>query len=167
MMETKDMIMLLTSGQHLTSAERYEIALHLQTIAERLHRQEAEIEKLAREREWISVEDPPKENGKYLVSAADGLTVYADRYEKRRKGFLTAGAEYWMPLPKPPKPKEPTFKDVFLEKFPKAATINGRPGFCILNIFPYLPECTESIGDKERCKRCWNHPYFEEEGEAE
>lgn len=103
MMETKDMIELLCSGNYMTSLERHEIAVQLKTIAERLRRQEAEIEKLVRDREWISVDDPPKENGKYLVSAADGLMVYSDRYEKQRKDFLTAGAEYWMPLPEPPK----------------------------------------------------------------
>lgn len=115
--------------------------------------------------EWISVEDErkPKEEDLVFIYPICGTTTIFFYYDK--KGFPPF-VTHWMKY-EPPKPKEPTFKDVFLKKFPKAVTINGRPGFCILTVFPYLPECTESIGDKERCIRCWNQPYFEEEGEAD
>lgn len=67
---------------------------------------------------------------------------------------------HWMFLPEPPK-KVKTYKDVFLEAFPKATiTAMGRPAVCRNNIFG------EGIGCKDvRCEDCWNQPYEEEGGE--
>ena len=45
-MEQKEMIALLKSQMHMTYAERNEIAVHMNALSERLHQQEAEIEKL-------------------------------------------------------------------------------------------------------------------------
>lgn len=76
---------------------------------------------------------------------------------------------HWMPLPKPPKPpkKVKTYKDVFLEKFPKApVNKNNIPTFCIGCVFPQVQDIKEMDCDWEH-EKCWNKPYFEEEGEAE
>ena len=77
-------------------------------------------------------------------------------------------ATHWMHLTAP-KQKEPTFKDVFLKAFPKAATNKlGTPIPCLEDIFTNVESlvCKDSPTD---CDACWNQPYFEpkEEGEGD
>ena len=68
---------------------------------------------------WVSVDEPPKEDGKYLVLLEQGGMIDA-KYEKRRGGFGDYHEDWtedglvhtwvpfkivahWMPLPQPPK----------------------------------------------------------------
>lgn len=74
-------------------------------------------------------------------------------------------ATHWMRLD-PPKPKVPTFKDVFLEKFPKAAIENVIKINCIEFFFPQFNVDTVDC-EKARCSTCWNQSYFEPEEEGE
>ena len=70
---------------------------------------------------------------------------------------------HWMPLPELPKPKEQTFKDVFLKAFPKAIMYNdGIPLSCRASVFG--GKC--SLGST-KCFECWNQSYFDEEEEGE
>ena len=79
--------------------------------------------------------------------------------------WKTGEISYWMPLPEPPKQKLPTFKDVFLKAFPKAQKYDeGTPIACAEDVFPQVKRHDHCDG---RCDKCWNLPYFEEEGEAE
>ena len=138
--------------------------------ANRLEELEAELEKRTindRPYEWISVEDErkPEEGESCLVrSRTDCIAIR--KYEKG--GFPdNHRIRYWMHNPDLPKPKEPTFKDVFLKAFPKAATCeDGTPKACVCNIFPWV---TISNCALNGCIKCWNQPYFEpkEEGEAD
>lgn len=121
--------------------------------------------------EWISVEDRlPEENGTYLIAVKGGCTTHITGFDIEDNEFChnvfrKSDITHWMPLPEPPKPKEPTFKDVFLEKFPKASVCeDGTPKACIVNIFPWatIHNCALS-----GCIKCWSRPYFEEEGGEE
>lgn len=136
--------------------------------AKRLEELEAELGKRTindRPYEWISVEDePPKEPGRILINRKNSTRVNTYSYkgnEKELKNFA-----YWMPMPiapEPPKPKEQTFKDVFLKAFPKAIMYNdGIPLSCRASIFG--GKC--SLGST-KCFECWNQPYFEPEEEGE
>lgn len=54
---------------------------------------------------WVSVDEPPKEDGKYLVCTAKN-TVYCAKYHAKGKFFGTdmhTHITHWMPLPEPPK----------------------------------------------------------------
>lgn len=132
--------------------------------AERLEELDAELEKRTindRPYEWISVEDRlPEKDGYYLVANDDDrahFTTFA------AGNFISCGVTHWMPLPEPPKPKEPTFKDVFLSKFPKAAIECDTFHPCF--VFPWITTtlCNEVV----KCSECWTQPYFEEEGGEE
>lgn len=175
-MEHKEMIALLKSQIHMTYAERNEIAVQLNALAERLRQQDAEIEKLVQERgtmkassptmEWISMEDElPELFEKVLVyTKREGVEVtwYTDSgYLAQR--WKNGEISYWMPLPEQPKPKEPTFKDVFLKAFPKADIEDGDDGLspvCRNAVFLGKSLCSQF----PKCSECWNQPYFEEEG---
>ena len=63
------------------------------------------------------------------------------------------------PEPEPPKPKEPTFKDVFLKAFPKAVYTDVD----CCTIFPkqFHPNTCNYV-----CEDCWNQPYFEPKEEG-
>ena len=176
-MEQKEMIALLKSQMHMTYAERNEIAVHMNALSERLHQQEAEIEKLVQERgtmrassptmEWISVEDRlPKSE---FVLCTDGkycfVTIIPDMEAAKADGVT-----HWMPLPEPPKPKVPTFKDVFLKAFPKAKISDFAANIDCCAVFPWLLDeegCCQKMDMP--CGECWNQPYFEpqEEGGVE
>lgn len=113
--------------------------------------------------EWISVEDEiPKESGKLYWVYRKCKKISLSCYYSETNGWGFNDVAYWMPFPGFPKPKAKTYKDVFLEAFPKATiTAMGRPAVCRNNIFG------EGIGCKDvRCEDCWNQPY-EEEGGAE
>ena len=172
-MEQKEMIVLLSSGNYMTYLDRVEIAVHMKALSERLHQQEAEIEKLVQERgtmrassptmEWISVEERlPGAYGRYIsYNGKDIIISYSDPV---RPGLWSnEKITHWMPLPEPPKPKEMTFKDVFLRKFPKAGVDEeGVPKSCLMLLYGNDQECTY-----DNCSECWNQPYFEPEGEGE
>lgn len=146
----------------------------------RLDKAESYIEKLEKQLaenqpEWISVEDrlPFAEYGEsdnVLAVCAAGVIYML--YFDGSNWCYPAGEPYccknseskithWMPLPEPPKQKEPTFKDVFLKAFPKAVY----PDVDCCTIFPkqFNPNACNFV-----CEECWNQPYFEEEeGEAD
>lgn len=73
-------------------------------------------------------------------------------------------AELEKQLSEPPQPKAPTFKDKFLEAFPKTKIEEGIPKVCVEDIFPWVkyPRC-----NGKNCDKCWSQPYFEEEGGKE
>lgn len=172
-MEQKEMLALLKSQMHMTYAERREIAVHMNALSERLHQQEAEIEKLVQERgtmrlsspamEWISVKDRlPEEDvlvlGVNRINSAFGLWTFGNPDD------AIIRITHWIPLPEPPQPKVPTFKDVFLKAFPKA-TISA-PALTIdcCAVFPWLLDeegCCQKMD--MTCEECWNQPYFEQE----
>lgn len=137
-----------------------------------LNKAESHIEKLEKQlseqqTEWISVEDRlPEEEGQYLV-CQKGNAIVTSSYSLCKKKWFHHEVTHWMPLPEPPKPKEPTFKDVFLEKFPKAPVDkDGIPKACIANVFPWAKH--ENC-DGWECFEDWNQSYFElkEEGEGD
>lgn len=107
--------------------------------------------------EWISVED-----GKEMPDAISYTVIRHDQFP--RLVIVTDEnriVTHWMMLDAP-KPKEPTFKDVFLKAFPKAETNDkGVPKACRALIFG-SGKCNHNV-----CSECWNQPYFEEEGEQE
>ena len=131
--------------------------------ANRLEELEAEIAELQKQLsetpKWISVEDErkPKEGESCIVrSSTDCITIR--KYEKG--GFPdNHRIRYWMHNPDLPKPKEPTFRDVFLKAFPKTPLgYNGALKLCARNVFPQI-NCSLSNG----CAECWKQTYFEEE----
>lgn len=133
--------------------------------ANRLEEMDAELEKRAindRPYEWISAEDRlPDEDKCILIFTKKGrIGTYAFH------GNFDRSITHWMPLPEPPKSKAPTFKDVFLEKFPGAAIENIIKRNCIEFFFPQFNLDIGDCRDME-CEDCWNQPYFEEEGEAD
>jgi hypothetical protein len=120
----------------------------------------------AQQPEWISVEERLPEP---LTS------VLAYDYKNKRIGvFCFANPEdigvcisHWMPLPEPPKPKEPTFKDVFLKAFPKATILNPAVTIDCCAVFPWLLDEKGCCQMDMTCEECWSQPYFEEEGGEE
>lgn len=163
--------------------------------AERLEELEAEIAKLKqqlseKQPEWISVEDERKpkhlqnyfvayvfRNGKehffreamYIADKGNGIVDGAHFNDEGVDGMRVT---HWMEIPKvpePPKPKEPSFKDVFLEKFPFAQLHNDElPKVCVQSLFGIKCLYTDTEYGYKKCLECWNQPYFEEEeGEAD
>lgn len=134
------------------------------------HREEiADLEKQLAEQQtqWISVEERlPGAYGRYIsYNGKDIIISYSDPV---RPGLWSnEKITHWMPLPSPPKLKEPTFKDVFLDKFPKAPIDeDGILKACIADVFPWAKH---KHCDGWMCSECWDQPYFEteEEGEAD
>lgn len=125
--------------------------------------------------EWISVEDRlPDANNIVLCwwESHDG--------EREHYGFATFQSHgvwyvsnegmpkvtHWMPLPEPPKPKEPTFKDVFLKAFPKATIFNPAVTIDCCAVFPWLLNGKGCCQMDMTCEECWNQPYFEPKEEG-
>ena len=136
--------------------------------AERLEELESELEKRTindRPYEWISVEDRLPEP---LTS------VLAYDYKNKRVGLFcfknpeTMGSYYshWMLLPEPPKPKEPTFKDVFLKAFPKTCNVCFTD-FCPKTFFESIKCPLPVVCSEKTIEACWSQPYFEEETMAD
>ena len=114
---------------------------------------------LAEKPEWISVEDRlPKSE---FVLCTDGKYCFVNIIPDM-EDVLEDGVTHWMPLPEPPKPKEPTFKEVFLKAFPQAVC----PDVDCCTIFPKHFDANTC---NYVCEDCWNQPYFEpkEEGGEE
>ena len=112
---------------------------------------------------WISVEERlPEESGYYLAYDCRG-NLFVCLYQANRL-WDSSSVDYWMPIPEPPKPpkKVKTYKDVFLEKFPKAKTMKGFPQLCRHNVYGGKEKCLW-----DSCEECWNQPYPEEEGVEE
>lgn len=110
--------------------------------------------------EWISIEDRlPAAGELVLVSTKNNrIATYAFSTDSICDKSIT----HWMPLPEPPKPKESTFKDVFLGSFPKANIDMITHIICVRSIFPHTkPNMIDCA--KYDCEKCWNQPYFEEE----
>jgi hypothetical protein len=142
-----------------------------------LNKAESHIEKLKeqlseQQPEWISVEERlPEENGTYLIAVKGSHVSHFAGFDIEPNEFCDnvfrkTDVTHWMSLPEPPKPKEPTFKDVFLKAFPQAVVLehSGVPKVCAKEVFPQLGD-DESPCDM-RCTVCWNRPYFEEEEEG-
>lgn len=123
-------------------------------------------EKIKNGNEWISVEERLPEP---LTS------VLAYDYKNKRVGLfcfknpenMVSFYSHWMPLPEPPKPKELTFKDVFLKAFPKATILNPAVTIDCCAVFPWLLDEKGCCQMDMTCSECWNQPYFDEEGEAD
>lgn len=125
--------------------------------AERLEELESELGRRTindRPYEWISVE-----NGKEMPDAFSYTGIRHDQFPRLVVAIdENSHVTHWMMLDAP-KPKEPTFKDVFLKAFPKATMYNdGIPLSCRASIFG--GKC--SLGST-KCFECWNQSYFEEE----
>lgn len=170
MMETKEIIESLRLCAEKLGCHRYIVGNCVENIsfgkvldeaAERLEELEKQLSQ--QQPEWISVEDePPKEPGRILINRKNSTRVNTYSYrgnEKELKNFA-----YWMPMPiapEPPKPKEPSFKDVFLKAFPKAPIDeDGIPKACIADVFPWVKH---KHCDGWMCFEDWNQSYFEEE----
>lgn len=65
--------------------------------------------------------------------------------------------------------KEPTFRDVFLKAFRKAPVDeNGIPELCVRAVFPQTGDINHHEGNCSWAhEKCWNQPYFDEEGGEE
>ncbi|MBQ4092763.1 MAG: hypothetical protein IJC82_05580 [Firmicutes bacterium] len=172
-METKEIIEKLNNFcESFFSKNVVEMDVSLfKEAAERLEELEAELGKRTindRPYEWISVEDEPYPDLDCNVNMSwhlypQDVPCYL---VFQGNGSGDDGVTHWM-LIEPPKPKEPSFKDVFLEKFPKApVNKNGIPTFCIGCVFPQVHNIKEMNCDWEH-ETCWNQPYFETEGEGE
>lgn len=135
------------------------------------HREEiADLEKQLAENqpEWINVADRlPGAYGRYI--SYNGEDIKIRYFDPVCQGSWDIGeVTHWMPLPEPPKQKEPTFKDVFLKAFPKAEkrSDSGIPCIVCCSVFPYLNDGRSICQRSENCSECWNLTYFElkEEG---
>ena len=148
-----------------------------------LNKAESHIEKLEKQLskqqpEWIMAEDsPPPSLGYYLVTALDLDTYkYYTTIAKWHGHMFTAQDDTlgqnlvviaWLPKSANPAPLVPTFKDIFLKRFPKTETVEDRPALCLHTIFPYVEMCNFTPEIELKCKECWNQPYFDEEGEGD
>lgn len=175
-METKEIIQALKCCHNLDECEDCEYnelgefceELLKRDAAKRLEELEAELGKRTindRPYEWISVEDEPYPDLDCNVNMSwhlypQDVPCYL---VFQGNGSGDDGVTHWMRV-EPPNPKETTFKDKFLEAFPKAQLYSdGIPIACRANIFG------EKCLMKSNCSECWNQPYFEteEEGEAD
>lgn len=172
-METKKMISFLRTDDGnafmLTTETAREIADRLEDLKQANEQLKALLDsyKVAVEHipekqpKWISVEDERKPNdsrNEYLACNSKNGRVYILPADGEVVPWSTFGITHWMPLLEPPKQKEPTFKDKFLEAFPKATTNDkGDPKACRALIFG------EGRCHHNKCSECWNQPYFEEE----
>lgn len=134
--------------------------------------------KEGRQTEWISVEDAlPEDLGYYLVTVLDFDNYKYSTSIAKWRGRMFAAEDpdlgknicviAWLPKSANPAPFVPTFRDIFLKRFPKTETIDGRPALCLHTIFPYVEMCDFAPQIELKCKECWSQPYFEEEGEAD
>ncbi len=60
-----------------------------------------------------------------------------------------------------------TYKDVFLEKFPNAriSDKDDSPIACRKMVFGGFTAFSDCIDNGDKCKKCWNEPYKEENDE--
>ena len=146
--------------------------------ADRLEQQKTEIAKLKQQSEWISVEEKvPEEKQELFMCLKDGekFLVLRGFYENSEWCIYTGVTFYtrcddipsfWAPaeIIEPPKPKVPTFKDVFLKAFPKATILNPAVTIDCCAVFPWLLDEEGFCHMDMTCKECWEQPYFEKEG---
>ena len=86
----------------------YELRDTIAELSERCREQEADIEELLKEREWISVKDRlPKENIWVLVYSKQGsyMNLKVD-YIHDGRWFNSLLVTHWMPLPEPPESED-------------------------------------------------------------
>ena len=177
-MEQKEMLALLKSQMHMTYAERNEIAVHMNALSERLHQQEADIEKFVQERgtmkassptmEWISVEDKPfprlKGGDDKCYLSPEALNSYIV-YCCENNGIVS----HWMRI-EPPKPKVSKYikKPIVVEGYQteKEMVIHTLEGDMTARPGDYI--ITGVKGEQYPCKpdvfEMTYEPYFEEEG---
>lgn len=85
----------------------YELRETIAELSERYREQEAEIEELLKEREWISVKDRLPEVGEHVLvfSPITGIkndfVAFGENHEEHRF-FLSGIVTHWMPLPELP-----------------------------------------------------------------
>ena len=85
----------------------YELREVIAELSERCREQEADIEELLKEREWISVKDRlPKPNENVLVYCKE-YGIYVDIHMSGGIfGYSMDSVTHWMPLPEPPEENE-------------------------------------------------------------
>ena len=86
----------------------YELRETIAELSERLREQEADIEELLKEREWISVKDEmPPEDEAVLAWNKEGFPMI-DVWSGKMWGFAVTVDEisHWMPLPTPPESED-------------------------------------------------------------
>lgn len=83
----------------------YELRDTIAELSERCREQEADIEELLKEREWISVKDRMPEEGEVVLvynAKLDSMYVDYPLYLGEPKLHFDAGVTHWMPLPQKP-----------------------------------------------------------------
>lgn len=133
---------------------------------EELETEIADLKKQLSEQQtaWISVEDEPFPGLSHECSSMWYLKPGEPCYYVYCKDAEGTDFTHWMRL-EPPKPKELTFKAVFLEKFPKAKILNPAVTIYCCDVFPWLVDENGCRQTDMVCEECWSQPYFEEEGE--
>lgn len=88
----------------------YELRETIAELSERCREQEADIEELLKEREWISVKDRlPDEGENVLTYGARPFydVFYVNRLIDKKNGeWLYDGVTHWMPLPEKPESED-------------------------------------------------------------
>lgn len=95
----------------------YELREDIAELSERCREQEADIEELLKEREWISVKDRlPEKRDNYLTvyrcKHSGGIFVGTDwfipdcGYFCKEAPWNNSQTLYWMPLPEPPESED-------------------------------------------------------------
>lgn len=88
----------------------YELRETIAELSERCREQEADIEELLKEREWISVKDRlPDEGENVLTYGARPFydVFYVNRLIDKKNGeWLYDGVTHWMPLPQKPESED-------------------------------------------------------------
>ena len=100
----------------------YELRETIAELSEECREQEADIEELLKEREWISVKDRMPENGvlvlvAYAVTYGRQTVIMVNTAMHQSYGFCGGGYDnfrsicnaevtHWMPLPKPPESED-------------------------------------------------------------
>lgn len=181
-METKEIIESLRLCAEKLGCHRYIVGNCVENIsfgkvldeaAERLEELEKQLSQ--QQPEWISVEDRlPEEKQELFMCLMEreyflvlrGFYANSEWYVYTGVNLYTQCDDipsFWVPasIIEPPKPKEPTFKDVFLKAFPKAPIDeDGIPKACIADVFPWVKH---KHCDGWMCFEDWNQSYFEEE----
>lgn len=147
-------------------AEKENLVHYNADLNNRLNKAESHIEKLEKQLsekqpEWISVKD-----GKEMPDAFSFTGICHNQFPRLVVAIdENSHVTHWMMLDAP-KPKEPTFRDVFLKAFPKTCNVCFTD-FCPKTFFESIKCPLPVVCSEKTVEACWNQPYFETEGEGE